>query len=74
MTTLRERMRALSFRERAALVNKLWALLYQEELAPKTPEEIDEELRATGLDPDEVGARGAALAREAFAKITRRQQ
>jgi len=37
-----------------------------DEVGPETPEEIDEELREAGYDPDEVGRRFKELAAERF--------
>lgn len=36
---------------------------------PETPEEIDAYLRAEGYDPDEVAARGKAIAEKAIANL-----
>jgi len=39
------------------------------EIEPRTPGEVDEELRDAGLDPDEVGERMAAIARQAMISL-----
>jgi putative aminopeptidase FrvX len=39
-----------------------------------TAEEIDEELRAFGYDPEEVGRRGAEFAAEQIEKLKREQE
>jgi hypothetical protein len=39
-----------------------------------TAEEIDEELRAFGYDPEEVGRRGAEFAAEQIEKLKRREE
>jgi hypothetical protein len=39
-----------------------------------TAEEIDEELRAFGYDPEEVGRRGSEFAAEQIEKLKRREE
>lgn len=45
-----------------------------DEVAPMTSEEIDDELRDVGLEPDEVGARMQAVVEEALAKTHRERR
>ena len=60
-------MRLGTMRTKAEVGEALYNMLFLDE--PETPEEIDAFLRAEGVDPVGVGARGRAFVEETIARM-----
>ena len=69
---MQQRIARMNQDEERAFLGRLWALLSDDSLAPQTPEENDEELRAAGYDPDAIGKQLAASFRQVLVEQAHR--
>jgi hypothetical protein len=71
---LQERIAHMNQDQKRAFLGRLWTLLSDDSLAPQMPEEVDEELRAAGYDPDVVGKKLAASFKQVLAEQAQAQR